>query len=333
MNLQDNKHELMEFHWMTVLLQNIDAGIVVLNRDYQVQVWNTFMENHSGIHPQEVRNKNLFQVVPDIPEQWFKRKCEAVFQLKHHSFNTWQERPYLIEFMNYRPITHPERSMYQNFTIFPISGLNGETDFIAIIIYDVTDVALGKKQLEHSNKALTQQSRTDQLTSLFNRCYWEQRVEQEFERFKRYRSPATLIMLDIDHFKQVNDTFGHLFGDEVIRQLAKMINQLKRNTDIAGRYGGEEFGILLVDTNSENASIFAERLRKKVESCVVEYGGKRLNFTISLGMAEFCDPVDSHEIILNMADEALYESKTNGRNQSTIYQSAPVEAEQNALVS
>ena len=316
--------DLKEFHWMTALLRNIDVGIMVLDRSYQVQVWNTFLENHTGVQPQKIRNKNLFEVFPEIPEQWFRRKCEAVFQLKHHSFNTWQEKPHLLKVKNYRPITSPETYMYQNFTIFPITSVNGEAEFIAVIIYDVTDIALGKKELEKSNLALTRQSRTDQLTSLFNRGYWEARLAEEFERFKRYKNRNTLIMLDIDHFKQVNDNHGHPAGDEVIRYLARTIQKLKRNTDIAGRYGGEEFAILLVDTGSDQACIFAERLRKQIETSVINHQGTHLEVTISLGLAEFTDAVDSHEKILNMADEALYASKGNGRNQYTVYEQTAV---------
>ncbi len=304
---------------MTVLLQNIDVGIIVLNKDYRIQIWNTFMENHSGIQPQEVRNKNLFELFPEIPDQWFRRKCEAVFQLKHHSYNTWQERPYLIEFKNYRPITYAEKDMYQNFTIFPITNLTCEVEYIAIILYDVTDIALGKKELIKSNRALTAQSRTDQLTQLCNRWYWELRLEQEFDRFQRYGTSASLIMFDIDHFKKVNDTYGHPAGDEVIKSIARQLSKLKRTTDIAGRYGGEEFGIILADTSPENAHIFAERLRQQVESTIVQHNGINIQVTISLGLRGFSIQADSHEKILAQADKALYQSKSGGRNRTTVY--------------
>lgn len=158
-----------EFHWMTVLLQSIDVGIVILNHDYEVQIWNTFMENHSGIQPQEIRNKNLFDFFPEIPKEWFQRKCEAVFLLQNHAFSTWEQRPYLFRFDNYRPITGTEKHMYQNFTVLPITSLTGETESIAIILYDVTDVAHNKKELDLTNKSLTLQNRTDQLTQLYNR--------------------------------------------------------------------------------------------------------------------------------------------------------------------
>lgn len=319
MDIQNDNHDLKEFDWMMVLLQNIDVGIIVLDRNYHVQVWNTFMENHSGIKPQTIRNKKLFEMCPEIPEDWFKRKCEAVFQLKHHSFNTWQEKPYLLKYKNYRPITNPEKYMYQNFTIFPITTSSGEAEHIAIVIYDATDVVLSKKELLKTNQALKQQSRTDQLTLLFNRGYWEFRLQQEFDRFMRYRNVSTLIMLDIDHFKKINDTYGHPAGDEVIRYLATTIEKLKRNTDIAGRYGGEEFSILLVDTNSEQAGIFAQRLLETIESSVIHFQGTPLRVTISIGLAEFSESDDNYEKILSRADEALYVSKGNGRNQFTVF--------------
>jgi len=317
--MQTNNTNVTEFHWMTVLLQNMDVGIVVLNQNYEVQIWNTFMENHSGIQPQEIRNNNLFDFFPEIPKEWFKRKCEAVFLLQNQAFSTWQQRPYLFEFDNYRPITSTENHMYQNFTILPITSLTGETESIAIVIHDVTDIAHSKKELERSNKSLTMQSRTDQLTQLNNRWYWELRLEQEFTRFKRYGNKNSLLMLDIDHFKKVNDTYGHPAGDEVIRQLARSIFQIKRDSDIAGRYGGEEFGILLTDTDADSALIFANRLRELIESNIIVYENKNIAVTISLGITEFDDTVEEHETLISQADEALYASKNNGRNQATIY--------------
>ena len=320
--MQTENTNLTDFHWMTVLLQSIDVGIVVLNHSYEVQIWNTFMENHSGIQPQEIRNKNLFEFFPEIPKKWFQRKCEATFLLQNQAFSTWQQRPYLFKFDNYRPITSAEKNMYQNFTILPITKLTGETESIAIIIHDVTDVAHSKKELEQSNKSLTMQSRTDQLTQLNNRWYWELRLEQEFTRFKRYGNKTSLIMLDIDHFKKVNDTYGHLAGDEVIRELSKYIRQLKRGSDIAGRYGGEEFGILLTDTDAGNALKFANRLREMIETNHIVYENKTIEVTVSLGITEFSNTAEDHEKVISQADEALYASKNNGRNQATIYKKA-----------
>ena len=140
--------ELQEFHWMMDMLQTVDVGIVVLDRNFTVQVWNGFMESHSGFLPSEVRDKTLFSLFPAIKQDWFVKKAKPVFDLKTRAFMTWEQRPYLFKFPNYRPITGSESFMYQNITLSPLTSATGKVDFISMMIYDMTDVAVGKKQLE-----------------------------------------------------------------------------------------------------------------------------------------------------------------------------------------
>ncbi|MEC9062031.1 MAG: PAS domain-containing protein [Pseudomonadota bacterium] len=140
--------ELQEFHWMMDMLQTVDVGIVVLDRNFTVQVWNGFMESHSGLLPSEVRDKTLFSLFPAIKQDWFIKKAKPVFDLKTRAFMTWEQRPYLFKFPNYRPITGSESFMYQNITLSPLTSATGKVDFISMMIYDMTDVAVGKKQLE-----------------------------------------------------------------------------------------------------------------------------------------------------------------------------------------
>ena len=132
-------------------------------------------------------------------------------------------------------------------------------------------------------------------------------------------------MFDIDHFKKVNDTFGHQAGDEVIRQTAQTLRRTIRKTDIAGRYGGEEFTVILVDTTAENAMLLAERLRKRIEALLVRYESLKIQFTISLGIAELNDTIPDYKSWLERGDMALYHSKKNGRNQSTLYSAEVVD--------
>ncbi|MFC6439478.1 PAS domain-containing protein [Bowmanella sp. JS7-9] len=148
--------EMQEFHWMMTLLQNVDVGLVVLNRDYQVKVWNGFMESHSGLLPSHVRDKSIFELFPEINEDWFRRKCWPVFDLKSRAFIVWEQTTYLIRFPNYRPITGSEEVMYQNIVLSPIVSPTGEVDAICMMIYDVTDVAAGKKALESAQVALNE---------------------------------------------------------------------------------------------------------------------------------------------------------------------------------
>lgn len=146
--MSESLEELQAFHWMMDMLQTVDVGIVVLDREFRVKVWNGFMESHSGMLPSDVRDKTLFSLFPDITESWFAQKARPVFELKTRAFMTWEQRPYLFKFPNYRPITGNEQYMYQNITLSPLVSANGCVENISMMIYDVTDIAAGKKQLE-----------------------------------------------------------------------------------------------------------------------------------------------------------------------------------------
>ena len=316
----DNQvNELREFHWMMDMLQTIDVGLVVLDRAFRIQAWNSFMENHSGLRPGAVRERDLFELFPEIPQKWFRHKAESVFLLKSRSFTTWEQRPYLFRFKNYRPITGTEEFMYQNVTVSPLVSATGEVSHICIIIYDVTDIAVSKKQLETANATLETLSRTDRLTQLNNRGYWEECLVKEFQRYQRTQATTSLVMFDIDHFKKVNDTYGHQAGDDVIRVVSDHLRSNLRVTDIAGRYGGEEFGVILVNTDAEGAMIFCERLRKRIEADQVIHEGRTIRFTISLGISQLDGSQNDYKAWLEQADQALYRSKEGGRNQVNIF--------------
>lgn len=310
--------DLNDFHWMIEMIQTIDVGLVVLDQKYNIQTWNTFMEAHSGLRPDQTQGKNIFTMFPDLPETWLRNKVDAVFMLNNRAFTTWEQRPHVFKFRNYRPITGMADYMYQNITIIPLKSLNGEITHVSLIIYDVTDVAINKMQLEKANTELSQVSRTDGLTQLNNRRYWEERAQEEYNRNIRTKHPCSMVMFDIDHFKRINDNYGHLAGDQVIRQTAKLLKDTMRNTDIAGRYGGEEFVVILIDTTQENAVTFCERLRQLIEQSAVKWENETIRYTISLGVSELNTSFANHQQWLEHADHALYHSKENGRNQTTM---------------
>ncbi|MFG3452945.1 diguanylate cyclase [Stutzerimonas stutzeri] len=311
---------LSELHWLLAIVQSIDVGVVVLDREYRIDVWNTFMENRSGRLPEEARKKTFFELFPEVDEQWFRRKVENVATLGTPSFTIWEQRPYLLRFKNYQPITGLEDFMYQNTTLMPLKGLSGNIEQICLIIYDVTDVATNRQQLQAANKELQRLSSTDRLTGLFNRGHWEEMLRQEYARHRRYDRNAALVMFDIDHFKKINDSYGHQAGDAVIQATAELIRQSTRDADIAGRYGGEEFVVLLPDTDNGGAVTFAERLRRSIEAHEVAYEGQRIRFTVSLGIADLSQPTSGYAQLIERADNALYKSKSGGRNQVSLYQ-------------
>ena len=311
---QNNNVDVSEIHWLMDMFQTVDVGLVVLSADYRIQVWNGFMENHSGLTPRQVRDRYLFDLFSEIDEDWLRRKCDPVILLKNRAFTIWEQRPYIFKFRNYRPITGSAEYMYQNSTIFPLTDTMGRVTHLCLIIYDVTDVAVSRLELESMNGQLRTLSKTDFLTSLNNRGFWEEALINEYKRIKRSGHHSTLLMCDIDHFKRVNDTFCHAAGDAVIQHVAVAVKKNLRSTDVAGRYGGEEFAVLLLDTTVEQAMFFAERLRKNVEAMAVEYNQQILRVTVSIGVAEYREEMSEYRDWIEAADKALYQSKAAGRN-------------------
>jgi diguanylate cyclase len=161
----------------------------------------------------------------------------------------------------------------------------------------------------------TQQSeaRTDALTKLANRRAFDQCLAECVQASQRDSKPVSLIMLDVDHFKQFNDTHGHPAGDEVLRTVGRTLSRAVKSGDLACRYGGEEFAVILVNTNADDAQIAAERIRKAIESMPVHFGGNTLRVTASVGMAE-CLPGEETPQLIRRADESVYASKKGGRN-------------------
>lgn len=171
----------------------------------------------------------------------------------------------------------------------------------------------------NSYSTILQYATLDALTNLNNRRQFEIRLGQEISITKRQNNPLCAMMVDIDFFKSVNDTYGHAAGDEVLRTVASIIKQALRESDIPARYGGEEFAVLLPYTHIEEAKIVGERLRKAVESTPIivnieDQEPQTINVTISMGLAEY-NQTETGEVLFERADKALYEAKTNGRNQ------------------
>ena len=313
-----------DIHLTMQIIDNIDAGVVMLDKAYRVQSWNTFMQAYSGISAEQIIGKNVFTVVPDLPEAWLKNKIQSTFKLGTRSFSCWEDRPHVFQFSNFSPITGGSPSMYQNLILTPLKSLNGEFTHICLMLTDVSDIAKSKNHLRESNAQLTHLSMTDRLTQLYNRGHWESCLSDAFEQCHKTQQPASLVMFDIDHFKQVNDTFGHVIGDAVIKNISSILRRTKRQSDIAGRYGGEEFAVILPQTSSELAQYFTERLRQRVADDAVTVDVRDVTVTISLGICEWSPKLKNYEHWLECTDAALYQSKKSGRNCSTVHYIAGV---------
>ena len=175
------------------------------------------------------------------------------------------------------------------------------------------------KDLEEANKKLDLISKTDELTGLPNRRDMNETIANEVGRVQRTHKPFCFIFIDIDHFKNINDTYGHACGDVILRSVAHTIRGLLRKYDIFARYGGEEFLTLLPETDLEGATIVAERFRKQVERMTVRYADFTIKITITLGVSRYDERLGAERSI-QMADKALYKGKESGRNRVIVWE-------------
>lgn len=170
------------------------------------------------------------------------------------------------------------------------------------------------KELELEKNKFENLSKVDSLTLLYNKGYMSEVLQYEFESFKRYHGALSVLMLDLDHFKVVNDTYGHVKGDEVLQKIADVLKEHSRRTDIIGRFGGEEFLIVLRFTALDDAMKHAEQLRRYIEGIQFEHLGKAFSITTSIGVSSATEMLLDDRQLIHEADEALYNAKKNGRN-------------------
>ena len=302
---------------LALLVDHINVGILTVNVDGTVLQWNRFLHAHTGVAPGDVVGRNLYERFAELPRDWLERKLRSVFLLKNFAFTSWRQRPYLFRIDNHRPLTGGSEPMRQDCTFIPLVH-DGQVKAVSIVIIDVTDTYESQTRLDETLATLAAQSERDGLTGIYNRRKLEQVLGAEVQRARRYQQNLAVLMFDIDHFKRINDTHGHLVGDEAIRHVAKKAVSTLRVTDFVARYGGEEFVALLPGEEISGAAIAAERLREAVAK-PFSGAGVALAVSISIGVTGLRADTGSPEILLSEADQALYASKQNGRNRVTVF--------------
>ena len=289
------------------IFDNISLGLIVLDRDLTVKGWNCWMELHSSISFQEISGKSILDFYPHLTQSKYSRFFKSVLSFGNYAFFSQKLHKYLI------PMKNPHHSagylplMQQNCTAGPLRDEQGSISSIYISVQDVTEYVIYELKL-------IEMSRLDPLTKLFNRRHLELSLIEDLKRSERFGTALSVVMIDIDFFKSINDSFGHLCGDQVIRQIASLLKETVRQTDIVGRYGGEEFCCILPETNAEQACMLAERLRETIARAELGFAGFPLHATISLGVAEYGQACNTLETLTKAADDALYASKGSGRD-------------------
>lgn len=203
---------------------------------------------------------------------------------------------------------------YEDSRITPIYDKDNNLKYYLAVKHDITE----RKELEERLQKIAMR---DSLTDTYNRAYLMERLNQIIDKYKRHPEEFSLVMLDIDHFKKVNDQYGHLAGDMVLVELVNIINKQIRSYDILGRYGGEEFILVLPDTGKEEAYIIVNRILNKIRKNTFIYKDNKINITFSAGIVESSE-IDKEELsvesLINLADSRLYNAKDTGRDEVVI---------------
>ena len=286
-----------------------NLGLVILDRYLKVAHWNPWMEIHTGVAADKIMGASIFDFFPNLRFPGFEKNCKSVFTFGNLAFFSQKLHHYLFPC---KPVTSFNTRfdyMQQSCTMGPLRDEKnkGKIEHLYIIVQDVTElVAFEQKLIEMNNR--------DGLTRIYNRRFMDKRLKEEFESHRRYSRPFSLIMFDIDHFKEINDRYGHQCGDFILKSISSRIDSSIRNVDFLARYGGEEFCCMLPETNLHTASKLDEGFRLAVSEKKFNFNGYSVKVTISLGVSEISEGIASPEILLKRADEALYEAKKSGRN-------------------
>jgi diguanylate cyclase len=285
----------------------VNIGLIILDKDLNVVKWNRWMKMHSQIDEEDILGVSIFKRFPQLDNAWFQRSCKSIFAFGNFVICSQKIHKYLFPLKPVGSYSDSFEFMQQNCTIGPLRDENNKITHLFITVQDVTDIAT------YQNK-LIEMSTRDGLTKAFNRRHFSTVLDQEVDRHKRYNRPMSVIMMDLDFFKKINDTYGHLTGDFVLQEFARVIQSSIRRADIFARYGGEEFCLILPETGLNAALVLALHAHERIEQHAFVFGGQELHVTFSAGIAEMSAATPDAQTLLKKVDEALYEAKSTGRN-------------------
>lgn len=281
------------------VFDNAPYAIATVDDTARIDLWNDSARRMFGYEDSEARGRNLFELLEFTDEDDPVESLDDLVETDGASEEEFRE----------------VRARDRDGRAFPVNlglrrwELQGSS-FFTVMAEDITE----RKRYQEKIERL---ARRDNLTDLFNRGTFMEKLQEEFERVDRYEQELSVIMMDVDHFKNINDTHGHLAGDEILKGIAESLRENTRSTDFPGRYGGEEFCVALPETALNRAEELAERIRKLIRDA--EYY-EDVTVTCSFGVAAHDGSVEELDDLLNRADEALYRSKENGRDRTTVWE-------------
>lgn len=292
------------------ILDTIENGILIVNTDLKILFWNRWLVLHTGITKEEAEDNFLSNLFPATNFNLLKRKVKIAVKLGSSTFTSSSVEKFVIPIKLKKISTSIFRHMRQDTVITPL-----EDEQTSIIIYDTTPLLEAKAIIDDQLLAMEKQATTDPLTGCYNRKMFNDLFRSETKKATRHNKKFSLIILDIDNFKSVNDTYGHLTGDEVLKKIASLACASIRESDIFARWGGEEFAVLLPETDMEGGAVLAEKIRVNIKNHHFDQAG---NLTCSFGVCQY-NAEEVGDTLISNADWALYHAKNHGKNQVAVF--------------
>lgn len=281
---------------LQIIMDNVPALISYVDRNLNYRFVNQQYQVMYSLKPETFIGKHVRQVIGeeayDKVKNWYEKALSGEscrFEIEFEN----QNKEYILD-VEYIP----HESNHRIIGIF-------------ILVLDITE----RKKMERHLEKL---SITDPLTGAKNRRFFMENAQKELARAKRYGYSLTMMLMDIDRFKSINDTYGHDVGDTVLKELVNTSEKMLRDSDIFSRIGGEEFAAVLIETDLKKAVSICNRLRRKLEKISINLPGAKVQFTVSIGLSEFADNHDSVDQMIKRADNALYDAKNSGRNRVAV---------------
>lgn len=307
------------------LLNHLSIGIAVIDREMKIVFWNQWMAEHSLINREQGTGQCIDDLFPSLRKAKFAKRAKEVQENNQPVFFNNKINPHMFPFYAGRSYIEKKLApMEQTVILSPLRDEEGNTEQILVSVFDISDWISHQNALLQSKEELERLSHTDDLTQIPNRRNILETLTAEMQTHHRKKRPLSIAMLDIDHFKKINDDFGHQCGDLVLHELAQFVFAQLRAYDTLGRYGGEEFLLILPETSSEQAFAICDRIRKAIQDKVHKYNGRGIQVTASIGIAARASEENATlSTLIKEADRCLYIAKETGRNRTEIRETSP----------
>jgi diguanylate cyclase (GGDEF)-like protein/PAS domain S-box-containing protein len=288
-------------NFLNTVFDSIHDPFSIVNHEYKIIKFNDAYGRLRGKRAGDLFGKKCFEALHNRPGVCDDCIVDRTFQSKDPCAKEKQ-------------LVLPDGSLaWVEIFTYPVLDPAGQVSHVIEYTRDITDRKKEEEERRQLIDKLNHLSMTDSLTGLYNRRALNDMLGHEIERATRYSTDLSLVLCDIDMFKKINDAYGHTAGDRALLSVAAILQQTLRKSDIVGRYGGDEFMVILPETSLAGAKKLAEKVRLTVEQLDLEFPGNA-RITLSMGVASCCTPVDNIDTLVALADKALYDSKDAGRN-------------------